>query len=240
MAAAEASAPLRGLLSDLDGTLIDTEPLYYSAYRSVAQRLGSDWLHAQHVEHMLGRPQQEGVAAFLATLSLSGTVTPEAVLQMRDEVLLPSFACVPLLPGVEAALSQCQAAGLRLAIVTSSKEALMRLKMGPHAALLARFELVVCNDSPLVRGLPGKPHPAPYLAAMECLGLQPRECLIWEDSVQGVVSGVAAGGVVVALPDARIPAAQVAAARPSLVLPSLEQFSLAAAQAAAAALAAAQ
>ena len=234
MAAAAPNPPLRALLTDLDGTLIDTEPLYYAAYRAVAQRLGADWQHAQHVTHMLGRPQQEGVAAFLATLALPAAVTPEEVLRLRDEVLLPSFAAVPLLPGAAAALAQCAAAGLRLAIVTSSKEALLRLKMAPHAALLAQFELVVCNDSPLVAGLPGKPHPAPYLAAAAALGLQPRECMVWEDSLQGVASGVAAGAaVVVALPDARIPPAQVAAAQPTLVLRSLEDFSLAAAQAAA-------
>ena len=228
MSAAQAQAPqVLALLSDLDGTLIDTEPLYYAAYRAAAQRLGSaDWTHAQHVQHMLGRPQDEGIAAFLRELGLAATVPPAEVLRLRDDTLLPSFASVPLLPGAAAAIAQCRAAGLRLAIVTSSKSALMALKMAPHAAFLAQFELVVCNDSPLVAGLPGKPHPAPYTAAAAALGLRPAQCMVWEDSLQGVASGVAAGCGVVALPDARIPAAEVAAARPALVLPGLEAFEL--------------
>ena len=217
---------IKGLLSDLDGTLVDTEHLYYSAYSSCAAHYGKSWSPQQHTQHLLGKPQTPGIAAFLAALQLTDSVTHEQVVQQRDAILLPAFASVALLPGAAAAVAAAKAAGLRCGIVTSSRRHMALLKTAPHAAFLANFEVIVCHDDELVAGKPGKPAPDHYVAAAAALGLLPSECMVWEDSLMGITAGVAAGCRVVAVPDSRIPLQEVHATGCSHVLTSLEHFSM--------------
>ena len=220
---------LRALLSDLDGTLLDTEPLYFNAYLATAQHYGREWTPAQHTEFLLGRPQQAGIEKFLEVLGLSATATVEDVLRHRDAILEPAFSTsVELLPGAARAVEACARAGLRCAIVTSSKRALLEMKArrSDIAAFLCQFELIVCNDDDIVLGMKGKPAPDPYLAAAGALGLLPSQCMVWEDSLAGVQAGKSAGCVVVAVPGAGMPKEVFAEAKPHVSLASLQDFDL--------------
>ena len=216
---------IEALLSDLDGTLVDTEPLYFESYRAVAQKLGAGWTNPQHVAHMLGKPQATGFAAFLAEIDRAH-VSHAQLLALRDAELLPRFEATALLPGAAAAVAACRAGGLRCGIVTSSKRNLVGLKMRMHADFMAHFELVVCNDDAVLEGKAGKPDPACYHAAAAGLGVDIRQCLVFEDSLLGIRAGVAAGAFVVAVPDGRLPMDEVLAERPHLVLKDLREFSL--------------
>ena len=189
------------LLSDLDGTLLDTEPIYYRAYALASAALGSPspYTPAFHATHLLGKPESAGVAAFLSHQGLSAA--PAQVLALRDAHALPAFpTCAPL-PGAEAAVGACVAAGLRAAVVTSSKRHLVELKARGAPGLLAQFQLTLCSDDEALRGCAGKPHPACYQKAAELLGVPPSHCLVLEDSVAGMAAGVAAGCFVVGVPD---------------------------------------
>ena len=233
---------LRALLSDLDGTLLDTEPIYYAAYAAAAAALHSPqpYTPAFHAQHLLGKPEAAGVAAFVQHLGLPPGTPAASVLQLRDAHALPAFAdASPALPGAEAAVRACLARGLRAAVVTSSKRRLVELKRtGAPAGLLELFEALICSDDPALLGQPGKPHPTCYLHAASQLGVPPGECLVLEDSAAGMTAGVEAGCFVVGLPSA----GGEAAARASgahLLLPSLAEFRLQEVEAAAAAWAAA-
>jgi len=217
---------LRALLSDLDGTLANTEPLYYDVYLSIARDFGREWSSGQHVVHLLGKPQSTGVAAFLQVLGLAGELSVEVLIGVRDERLHAKVLAADLMPGSAAAILACKTAGLECAIVTSSKRSLVELKTARHGDFMQNFSLVVCNDDKLVEGKPGKPHPACYLAAAAALGVPPAECLVWEDSLMGIKAGVDSGCFVVAIPDPRIPMAEVRALKPHLILSDLTEFSM--------------
>jgi beta-phosphoglucomutase-like phosphatase (HAD superfamily) len=135
----------------------------------------------------------------------------------------------------------CLAAGLRAAVVTSSKRKLVDLKRrGAPLGLLELFEALFCSDDGALLGAPGKPHPRCYLRAAEELGVPPGDCLVLEDSVAGMEAGVAAGCFVVGVPDPALDAAAVAASGAHVVLQGgLAAFDFAAVEGAAAAWAAA-
>jgi HAD superfamily hydrolase (TIGR01509 family) len=221
----------------MDGTLLDTESIYFASYKAAVEALaGAEagrssqllYTEAFHVEHLLGRPEGAGAAAIQAQLGLR--CSSAELLAARDALLLPAFERVAALPGAHGAMAALKAAlpPGRLAIATSSKERLLQVKSkGPEAAsLLALFDAVICSDSAAMAGQPGKPHPAIFQAAAAALGLQPQQCVAFEDSLTGIASAAAAGCFVVAVPDARLPQGSAAAAGAHVVLQSLEQFEL--------------
>ena len=222
--AAQSQPPfrLRALLSDLDGTLLDTEPIYFAAYAHAARQLGAPapYTAAFHAQHLLGKPEAAGAAAFVAHLGLPPGTPAARVLELRDAHALPAFAAAsPALPGAAAAVRACLAAGLRAAVVTSSKRKLVELKRaGAPPGLLELFEAVFCSDDDALAGAPGKPHPRCYLRAAGELGVPPGECIVLEDSAAGMVAGVEAGCFVVAVPDAALDGAAVAATGAHVVL----------------------
>jgi len=222
----------RAALWDLDGTLIDTEPVYYAGFKYAATALGAgakyDW--AFHVAHINGRPEKPCLDNFIAGLGLSPeAVSPARVLELRNAHAVAAFPGVGVLPGVLPALDALARAGLPLAVATSSarRGSTFGPKTGTKAALLARFAAVVCVDDDAMAGRPGKPAPDIFLVAAEALGVAggAAACVVFEDSIAGVTAGVAAGAVVVAVPDARNREAAWAAGA-HYVLRSLEDFTL--------------
>jgi beta-phosphoglucomutase-like phosphatase (HAD superfamily) len=226
--AAAAPRPFRAraLLSDLDGTLLDTEPLYFAAYKAAVESFGVAYDAAFHVEHLLGRPEAAGVAAILALLR--PPCDAAALVTARDAAL--DFSRVAPCAGAAAAVRALRGAlpAGALAVATSSKERLVRAKRAaPEAdALVGEFAAVVCADSPAMAGKRGKPAPDAFLAAAAAIGAAPEDCVVFEDSLAGIAAGAAAGCFVVAVPDARLPAGAAAAAGAHVVLASLLDFRL--------------
>lgn len=111
--------------------------------------------------------------------------------------LYPSAAA---LPGVAKLVMHLHQHGVPLAIATSSSRAAVQAKRRNHEALFGRFDAIVTAED-IVRG---KPAPDVFLAAAQALGVPPTECCVFEDATAGVDAGLAAGCVVVAVPDRRI------------------------------------
>lgn len=232
---------------DVDGTLLDTEPLYFECYKLAATRLGHPEYSFDDVHrHILGRAevrvssdctiplaqlftldrvthQVEGAATVLRILGVT-SVTPHDLLELRDTFMLERMPSVPAMPGAAAAVASLR--GLPQAVATSAKREYFEPKTRNHAALFGEFRAVVCGDDAAVGGK-SKPDPAIFLAAAEALGVPARECLAFEDSIAGITSAKRAGMFVVAVPDHRLDPAAVAAAGPDLTLRSLEEFTLA-------------
>jgi pseudouridine-5'-monophosphatase len=183
------------VLFDLDGTLLDTEPLYTDAAQAVVGRYGKvyDWSIKKHV---VGGQAQAGAAYTIAQLNLPLTV--EQYLSERDLVLHQLFANVPPMPGAVALVQGLRAAGARLAIATSSERALCDRKLAPHA-WVSCFEAIVCANDPGVGN--AKPAPDLFLAAARALGASPDQCLVVEDAPNGVKAARAAGMPVIAVID---------------------------------------
>jgi pseudouridine-5'-monophosphatase len=188
--------PARCAIFDLDGVLLDTEPLYTQAVAAVAVRFGKvyDWsIKAE----CIGRGTMEAAATIVEALGLP--LSPAELIRDRDEILVGLFATAPAMPGAEAFTRALAARRVPMAIATSTEARLYETKAAPHRAWLSMFGGVVCGDDARVAA--PKPAPDIFLAAARELGAEPADCVVFEDSPFGLAGARAAGMQVVALPD---------------------------------------
>ncbi len=124
------------------------------------------------------------------------------------------------LPGVERLTAHLAAHGVPMAIATSSSAAAVAAKRKGHAALFSRFNALVTAED--IRN--GKPAPDVFVEAARRLGCAPADCLVFEDAESGLQSGLAAGAVVIAVPDVRLHEDLAPFGRAHEVLRSLHEF----------------
>jgi HAD superfamily hydrolase (TIGR01509 family) len=182
------------VLFDMDGLLIDSEPLWLLAETEVMRRLGSeeDW-SADDQHALLG-----GSLAKTVRYLLSKAARPQPPEVVADWLMggiedMVRRDGVPLRPGAASLLDAVAAAGLPHALVTSSEQSFMNAVLDSTSL---RFEVTVCaNDVTHT-----KPDPEPYLLAAKLLAVDPVRCAVLEDSPNGVVAAEAAGCHVFAVP----------------------------------------
>jgi pseudouridine-5'-monophosphatase len=197
----------RCAIFDLDGVLLDTEPLYTKATAEVAARFGKlyDWSVKRDC---IGRGTLEAARIIVEALALP--LSPEALVLQRDRVLVDLLARAPALAGAEAFSRALAGRGVPLAIATSTEAPLFAVKASRHRDWLAIFQAAVCGDDPRVAR--SKPAPDIFLAAAADLGAAPADCLVFEDSPFGVEAACDAGMQVIALPDSAMDRARYARA----------------------------
>ncbi len=180
------------VLFDMDGLLVDSEPLWLQVETAVMARLGADWTAADQVR-LLGGSLNRTVRYLLA--KARRPAPPEAVAEwlmsgMADRVREHG---VPFRPGARELLAEVTAAGLPHALVTGSERSFMDAVL---ARTGMRFDALVCAGDVSVT----KPDPEPYLLAAKLLGADPARCFALEDSPNGVASAEGAGCRVFAVP----------------------------------------
>jgi HAD superfamily hydrolase (TIGR01509 family) len=183
-------------LFDMDGLLVDTEPLWLETETEVMARLGAPWTPRDQQE-LLGGSMEQTVTYMLARARLAPGQLPsreQVATWMLDGMLRRAAAGrVAVRPGAPELLSSVAAAGMPYALVTSSQRPLAEAVLDSTGF---RFPVVVTGDD--VTAL--KPNPEPYLLAARLLGVDPVRCAALEDSPAGVASASAAGCLVVAVP----------------------------------------
>jgi pseudouridine 5'-phosphatase len=197
----------RFAIFDLDGVLLDTEPLYTEATARVAARFGKiyDWSIKRDC---IGRGTLDAARVIVDALALP--LSPEALVQERDLFLVDLFARAPAIAGAELFTRALADRRVPLAIATSTEAPLFAIKAAPHRTWLGLFGVAVCGDDPRVAR--AKPAPDIFLAAAADLGAPPADCVVFEDSPFGVEAARAAGMQVIALPDPAMDRARYAAA----------------------------
>ncbi|MEB3318095.1 MAG: HAD family phosphatase [Cyanobacteriota bacterium] len=179
-------------LFDLDGLLLDTEPLHAQAWREAAGQF-SLTLSERDLLQLRGRRRLDCVAQVREWIECrTGAPAPsgEALLAVQQPVarrLMPGALPVE---GAEALVASCQEHGVPMAMVTSSTREAVALKCAPHGWLGAIEERVLGDDPELRLG---KPAPDPYLLAARRLGVPAAGCWAFEDSPAGALSAVLAG-----------------------------------------------
>lgn len=183
---------LRGVLFDLDGTLVDSEKIWDVTLRELATELGGE-LSAATRAAMVGTNLLDTVTMLHDDLGIDAdTATSGRFLLDRTRWYFARG--LPWRPGARRLLHAVRAAGLPTALVTSTTRDLVEVALRTVGA--DHFDAVVCGDE-VTRN---KPHPESYLRAAELLGLPPGGCVAIEDSPAGAASAESAGCVVLAVP----------------------------------------
>ena len=183
---------IAAVVFDLDGVLIDSEPVWEQVRRTYVAENGGHW-PADAQDRLMGMSTPEW-ARYLREEAGVGH-QPAAVAAAVVERMVDRYAeDLPLIPGALAALARL---GDRwpLGLASSSPRSLIDSVLAA-AGLTHRFAVTVSTEE-----VPrGKPAPDVYLAAAQSLGLPPEHCVAVEDSTNGLLAAAAAGLAVVALP----------------------------------------
>jgi pseudouridine-5'-monophosphatase len=207
------------VIFDLDGVLLDTEPLYTSATQQIVGEYGKvfDW---SIKGDMIGRSALDGARTMIEALGVP--LEPEEYLRRRKPILDALFPTAPEIPGARRFVAQLAERRIPLALATSSETYQYHLKIERHD-WFSTFEIVVCGDDARIHAL--KPAPDIFLVTAGELGAHPEDCLVFEDSLAGVEAAKAAGMQVVALPDREMDASRYTLA--DVVVRSYEDIRLA-------------
>jgi HAD superfamily hydrolase (TIGR01509 family) len=183
--------PFKAYLFDCDGTIADSMPLHYIAWRSVLSEWGCEF--GEEIFYAWGGMP---VAEIIATLNEQhGLKMPVEDVSRRKEALF--FEALPQLQAVPEVLEHIedQYGRIPFAVVSGSTKESVVASLG-SLKLLDRFETFVCAGD----YQKSKPDPEPFLIAAERLGVAPESCLVFEDTEMGVQAATAAGMASVKVP----------------------------------------
>jgi HAD superfamily hydrolase (TIGR01509 family) len=195
---------LRALIFDVDGTLAETEELHRCAFNAAfaAAELGWHWSVDLYAVLLRTTGGKERIAAFQRD-HLGVTPDPDLIVRLHGDKTARYGAALAagglsLRPGLGALIAEARAAGLRLAIATTTTRANVTALVEAVFAEPAEavFDVIAAGDEVAAK----KPAPDVYLLALDRLGLPPGACVAFEDSANGVRAAVAAGLRVAAAP----------------------------------------
>ncbi|MEV7161426.1 HAD family phosphatase [Streptomyces microflavus] len=198
------SAPA-AVLFDMDGTLVDTEVLWWETAREVAAGLGHRLTDADAPE-VVGRAVADTAAHLIGVTGGDASALPStaddraAALARTAAALTDSFfrkvdAGAPLRPGAAALLASLEGAGVPFALVSASPRSVVDAVVAGSLAGVDFAFTLSADDT--VRT---KPHPDPYRTAAERFAADPAACVAVEDSPDGTASADAAGCAVLVVP----------------------------------------
>ena len=186
----------KAVLWDLDGTLIDSEPYWMKSEIELAERHGATWTE-EDGKSLVGmalkdstRLMGERFGVELDQDKVINELTDSVTEQLRREI--------PWRPGAQELLRELRRRGVKTALVTMSlrRMALQVVESIPFKT----FDVIVAGDDVVH----GKPHAEPYLKAAQLLGVDPKDCVAFEDSISGILSAEAAGTKAVGIPNVMV------------------------------------
>jgi beta-phosphoglucomutase family hydrolase len=169
---------------DCDGTLGDTMPLHYRAWRAALK--GQDWEFPEAFFYELGGVPTEHIVEILnerhgSSLPVKETAHLKEEIYLKGiESILPIEPVVEIVHEIHGKLPMAVASGGHTRIVTQTLTCL---------GILDKFDTIVCSED----YKHGKPHPDPFLTAARRLGVAPGKCLVFEDTNTGIQAARAAG-----------------------------------------------
>jgi len=186
-------AQLSTVLFDMDGLLVDSEPLWFAAESETAAWLGMPWTETD--QNALLGSNLPFAADYMLRVSGADVAASDVVTFLRTAMTRRlSVGGVSWRPGARELLLTLLDGGVQLGLVTSS----VREHVDVVLAALPQpsFQVTVTADDVTML----KPHPQPYLQALELLSATSRTTVVLEDSPTGVAAAEAAGCLVVAVP----------------------------------------
>jgi len=184
------------LIYDMDGLLLDTEGIYTEVTQQIVGEYGKvfDW---SVKEKIIGRRSIQAAEIIVESLDLP--ISPQDYLDSRKDVLLEKFKDTEALPGAKEMTTHFFKLGIPQALATSSSSPMFEAKFEKHKKWFSQFAQIVRGDDPELKE--GKPAPDIFLLAANRVGVDPAECLVFEDAPTGTEAALAAGMSVVVVPD---------------------------------------
>jgi len=189
---------IKGFLFDLDGVIVDTAVFHFQAWRRLAQKLGGDFTEEQN-EQLKGVSRVDSLKKIIEWTG--ATVSDEEFQTLMVEKnewyleLVQGLGPQDALPGALDFLQTAYDQGIKIALGSASKNAPMILeKLG----ITPLFTAIIDGNNVVN----GKPHPEVFLKGAEALGLEPSECVVFEDSIAGVQAAKTGGMSSVGIGDA--------------------------------------
>ena len=181
----------KAVLWDMDGTLINSEPLWIEAEQEIMDTFNTSWDEADQIA-CLGGPMPR-VAEYMADKTSHQENPNYFATNLVTRMEIKLAAGVAYADGAKALFDDCFAANIPMALVTASSRSLV------NAAITSigfeRFRTTIsCDDVS-----ESKPSPEGYCKAAESLSVDIQECLILEDSFVGITAAIASGAVVIGI-----------------------------------------
>jgi beta-phosphoglucomutase len=167
---------------DLDGVIVDTAKYHYLAWKRLANSLGFDFTEADN-EHLKGVSRVESLKLILniGSVALDQAAFDAALISKNGWYLeyINKIGPEEILPGVSEFLTDVRAKGIKTALGSASKNALLILE---RIKLLDQFDAIVDGN----KVANAKPDPEVFLNAAREIGVAPADCIVFEDAVAGV------------------------------------------------------
>lgn len=183
----------KALIFDLDGTLVDSMPAHFKAWCIALKKQGHQGVFPEDVFYAMGgRPTRDIVEVINGEQNLH--LDPNEVAYAKKIAFLKNLDSLELIPEV-ARIAEAHRGKVPMAIATGGGRVVVE-KTLQHLGISDWFdEVVTAND---VEN--GKPAPDVFLEAASRLGVDPKDCLVFEDARSGIIAARAAGMEVVAVP----------------------------------------
>lgn len=183
------SLGIKACLFDLDGVIVDTAKYHFKAWRKMANALGFDFSEKEN-EQLKGVSRMDSINLILGwgNISLSETEKLKWASQKNDWYLefLQKMDKKEILPGALEFVQDIQKKGIRIALGSSSKNAVLALT---KVNMLHYFEAII-DGTKTTRS---KPDPQVFQMGAAALDCQPSECIVFEDAESGVAAALAGG-----------------------------------------------
>jgi beta-phosphoglucomutase len=192
--------PIKAVIFDMDGVIVDTNPAHRVAWREYFERHGKPLSDADFVEYISGKHNSQIVAHLFSGQDL----TPDDIRRVGDEkeALFRELykADITPVPGIPAFLAALRSAGIKTAVATSAP--VENLDFVLDALDLRAYFDVLLHERSITHP---KPDPEVYQKAMAELGVRPDDSVVFEDSMTGIQAARASGAYVVGVATTQTP-----------------------------------
>lgn len=183
---------MKAIIFDMDGLMIDSERLYFQAEREIARTHGKE-IEDGILWKMMGRNPIEGMEILVRELDLP--ISPREAMRMRNDLMREKMRTdLKAMPGLNHIIDAFFGR-LKLAVSTGAPREFLDMAVD-QLGMRDRFDVLQASDE-IIKG---KPDPEIFLRTCDRLGLEPEECVVLEDSENGVRAARRAGCFVIAVP----------------------------------------
>jgi len=191
---------IKGYIFDLDGVIVDTAKYHYNSWRRLANKLGFDITEEQN-ENLKGVSRKESLEYILELGKMTFSDKEQVKMaELKNQWYVQSISGMDaseLLPGSKNLLEDIKNLGLSVSLGSASKNSVRILE---STGIISLFDAIIDGT----KTSKSKPHPQVFQMGAEALGLGPEECVVFEDSINGIKAANTGGFISIGVGDAEV------------------------------------